>query len=230
MTTARDIIRKALQKVGENFRNSDASSEEYADGLDSLNALISSYANDSMLIFARAWETFNLTPSQGTYTMGVGGNFNTSKPVFVVASYLKDGITDYPLTQITDEMYTQQITQKTTLGIPNYFTSDNANPLTNIRLYPVPDSNYQIFILTEKPLTEMTLDTEIILPAGWERMLIYNLAIEFYPEYGIPPDPLVLSIAKESKRLVRAAIIRNRSMDSNPIGISSGRFENGWMA
>ena len=230
MTTARDIIRRAHLKIGENFRNSDVSSEEYADALDTLNALISSISNDSMLVYARTWETFNLTPSTGSYTIGVSGDFNTARPNLIISSYIKDGAIDYPLSSLTDEMYNLEITQKTTVGIPNYINSDNGSPLTTIRIYPIPDKNYQLFLLTEKPLTQMTLDTDLELPAGWERMLIYNLAVELYPEYGIEPDALVLKIANDSKRLVRAAINRNRSMDSNPVGTRMGRFENGWMA
>jgi hypothetical protein len=161
--------------------------------------------------------------------MGVGGTFNTAKPMFIVSGYLKDGITDYNLSIITDEIYNSQISQKTTIGIPVYINSDNGNPLVKIRLYPVPDKAYQIFLLTEKELSQFTLDDEIDLPSGWERMLIYNLAMELYPEYEQQVNPVVMEIAQESKRLVRANIMRNRSMDAQPMPIRVGRFENGWM-
>lgn len=229
MTTARDIIIKALTKIGANFKNNAVSSDEANDALDALNAMLSSYANDSMMIYARQWETFSLTPSTSLYTMGAGGSFNTAKPMFIVSGYLKDGITDYNLSIITDEIYNSQISQKTTIGIPAYINSDNGNPLINIRLYPVPDSAYQIFLLTEKELSQFTLDDEIELPSGWERMLIYNLAMELYPEYEQQVNPVVMEIAAESKRLVRANIMRNRSMDARPLPIRVGRFENGWM-
>ena len=230
MTTARDIITKALTKIGANFKNNAPSADEANDALDALNALLSSFSNDSMLIYVRQWETFSLVANDGQYTMGVGGDFNTAKPMFIVSAYLKDGITDYPMTMITDEIYNQEITQKTTTGIPLYWNSDNGNPLVNLRIYPVPDKVYQIFILSEKELTQFTLDTDIVLPSGWERMLIYNLAMELYPEYEQQVNPVVAEIAEQSKRLVRANIMRNRSMDAQPLAMRFGRFENGWMS
>jgi hypothetical protein len=230
MTTAREIITKSLQKVGANFQNSGVTGDEATDALYALNALLSSLSNDSMMIYARVWQSFTLTPSTGSYTIGTGGVFNTDKPMLIVSSYLRDGTIDYTLSSITDEMYNEQISQKNTTGIPNYINSDNGNPLATIRLYPVPDKNYQLFLLSEKQLTQLALDDDVAFPAGWERMLIYNLAVDLYPEYGIPPDPLVVKIAEDSKRLVRANTIRNRSMDSNPIMGKTGRFENGWMA
>jgi hypothetical protein len=229
MTTARDIITKALQKIGVSFNGTVITADEANDALDALNALLESFANDSMLVYARSWETFNITGGDGNYTMGVGGDFNTARPLLIVSSYIADGNTDYNLSIISDEMYNNQISQKDTLSVPAYINSDNGSPLVNIRLYPVPDKSYQIFLLTEKAVTRLGLDDEVTLPTGWERMLIYNLAVDVAPEYGLQLDPLVLKIAEDSKGLVRANIMRNRSMDSNPLVIRSGRFENGWM-
>lgn len=229
MTTARDIITKALQKIGVAFKGSAITAEEADDALFSLNALLSSYANDSMLVYARSWETFTVTGSQESYTMGVGGDFNTARPLLIVASYLRDSDTDYNLSIISDEMYNNQIAQKETPGIPAYLNSDNGSPLVTVRLYPVPDKTYQIFLLTEKQVTSLGLDDDIQYPPGWERMLIYNLAVDVAPEYGVQIDPSVYKIAEDSKRLVRANIMRNRTMDVNPLVLRAGRFENGWM-
>ena len=229
MTTAREIIEKSLQKLGASFQNSGVTGDEAVDALYALNALLSSLSNDSMMIYGRVWQSFTLTPSTGSYTIGTGGAFNTPKPMLIVSSYLRDGTTDYSLSPITDEMYNEQISQKSTISIPSFYNFDNASPLATIRLYPVPDKNYSLFLLSEKELTQLSLEDNVEFPSGWERMLIYNLAVELYPEYGIQPDPLVLKIAEDSKRLVRANIIRNRSMDTNPFAGRAGRFDNGWM-
>ncbi len=229
MTTARDIVTAALRKIGVGFNGTSISASEMQDGLDCLNTLIESLANDSLMVYARTWETFNLVSGQVEYTMGTGGDFNTARPSFIVSSYIRDGVTDYPLSIIPDEMYVNYITQKDTQGIPAYINSDNGSPLVKLRLYPVPTNIYQIFILSEKPATNLGLDDEIVMPQGWKRMLIYNLAVDVGPEYGVPIDPMVMQIAQESKRLVRASVMRNRTMDSNPVRIIGGRFENGWM-
>lgn len=229
MTTIRDLVTKSLKKLGVSFNGSLISNEEANDAVDALNALLASLANESMMVYARSWETFNITGGDGTYTMGVGGNFNTARPLLIKAAYLRDVDTDYNLSIISDEMYVNQIAQKDILGIPTYLNSDNASPLVNIKLYPVPDQSYQLFLLTEKPLSEFGLDDVLELPAGWERMLIFNLAVEVSPEYGMQIDPLVLKIAEDSKALIKSNIARNRTMDTNPLSLKVGRFENGWM-
>jgi hypothetical protein len=91
-------------------------------------------------------------------------------------------------------------------------TFDNAFPLATIRLYPVPDQNYTLFIQSEKELAQFTLDQVVSLPAGWERALIYNLAIELAPEYGQEVNQAVFSIAMNAKMLIMRTINRIRGM------------------
>lgn len=228
MTTARDIITKALNKVGAGFKGQAPASDEVNDALDMLNNLLQSLSNDSMLVYTRTWETFTLSTNTASYTIGTGKTFNTAKPLLIVESHIKNGNTDYPLAKITDENYNSLITDKTVGGIPTYFNYDNGHTFGTIRLYPVPQSAYQIFLLTEKELTTFALDDDVLLPAGWERMLIYNLAVELFPEYEQQIDQVVLKIAEDAKRLVRANIIRNRSMDALPMTVKSRSFNNGW--
>lgn len=82
--------------------------------------------------------------------------------------------------------------------------------------------------MTEKQLTTFAIDDEVLLPAGWERMLIYNLAVELFPEYEQQIDPVVAKIADDSKRLIKAAIMRNRTMDVAPMVLKSSNINNGW--
>jgi len=84
-----------------------------------------------------------------------------------------------------------------------------------------------MFIVSEKELGQLTLSATVDLPPGWERALIYNLAVELAPEYGQQPDQLVYNIAVESKRMINAAVMRNRSLDVitplvNPSNVISG--------
>lgn len=228
MTTARDIITKAMQKIGALVKNEAPSADEANDALASLNMLMASYSNDSMLIYARSWETFAISGGDGEYTIGTGGDLSTTRPIFIVQAYIRDGVTDYPLSFITDETYNEKITQKSTQGIPVYYNYDNANPLSKIRLYPVPAKAYSLFLLSEKPLTEFTLDSEIILPKGWERFLTYALALELAPEYGMQLDAVNYEIYKEAKNMVMNAVNRNRTMDALPLVKRYGNFNSGW--
>jgi hypothetical protein len=228
MPTARQIIKKSLQKIGVLVKGEEPSADEANDALDSLNQLIQSWSNDSAVIPSRAWETFTLTSGVSTYTMGVGQTFNTSRPTNIIAGYTRNGSIDTMLTVIGDESY-NSISFKALTGIPQFLNYDNANPVDNLRLYPVPVSAYPIFLLTEKPLvTISTLDTTIDLPPGYERALIYNLAAELAPEYGQAPDQSIFKIAAESLGMIRLSSIRARSMDAYPQIISSRNVWSGY--
>ena len=232
MTTARDIIQRAMLKIGALAQGEVASVDATNDALDSLNSMIDSWANDSLIIYARTWESFTLTGGTSTYTIGSGGTFNTVRPIDIVDAYLRNGTVDYPMGIITDEAY-NGIPYKSIQGIPDSLNYDNAYPLGNIRLYPVPPASYSLFLLTEKPITTFTsLDTVMSLPVGWLRALIYNLAIEISPEYsqdtGQTVDASVVKIANDSLNLIRTSVAKVRTMDAYPQIVTTRNIFTGW--
>lgn len=228
MTTARDIIKRAMQKIGVLVKSEAPSSDEADDALNSLNALIASWSNDSLVCFARTWESFNLSGGDATYTIGTGGDFNTTRPMNIIQAYARSGAIDYQMDIITDTAY-NSISYKSLSGIPEFLNFDNAYPLANIRIYPVPSAAYSLFILSEKEVTEFaTLDTEMSLPNGWERALIYNLALELAPEYKQQPDPSIVKIANESLGNIRIGVAKVRTMDAYPNDVRQRNILSGW--
>lgn len=216
MPTARNIIKRSMQKAGILTKTEDPSADEAADALQSLNNLLGTWSNRALDISARAWETFTLSGGVTSYTIGAGQTFNTSRPVKIVEAYIRQpGNTDTPLDIIDDEQY-NQIQSKSTQGLPYFLSYDNAYPSATIRLYPVPSSAYQLFILSEKPLTSFTLDQNVDYPAGWEDAIISNLAIRLAPEYGQPVSADLREEANSSHAEIMIAIARNRPIAQNP--------------
>jgi hypothetical protein len=229
MATARDIIRKALQKNGVLVKGEQPSADEADDALDALNAMIGSWSNDSAIIYARTWESFPLVPAQSLYTIGTAANFNTERPLQIVSAYVRDGISDFDLDVVDDEGY-NSFTFKSANGLPQYLNYDNAFPVAKIRLFPVPMIAYTLFILTEKQISSFaTLDTALSLPPGWERALVYNLAVELAPEYSARVDDLTRDIARASLGMIKSAAIRARGMDT-PRPMNIGNIYNGYWA
>lgn len=228
MSTARDIIKRMMQKIGVLVKSEAPSDDEARDALATLNALISSWGNDSSMITARAWESFPLVGGTGSYTMSTGLTFNTTRPIAIIAAYVRSGTTDYDLGIIDDEQY-NSIINKSVTSIPLFLNFDNAFPTDTIRLYPIPAAAYTLFILSEKPLTGLvTLDTELSMQPGVERALIYNGALELAPEYGQQPDPSVVKIAAESLGLVRLANIKARGVNWTPSNLGVENINTGW--
>lgn len=214
MTTGLEIITKAMQKIGVLIKSESPSSDEASDGLDALNDLIASWSTESMLIYARTLESFTLAGGTSSYTIGSGQTFNTARPLKIISAYLRNSTIDTNIAIVPDEVFAN-ITNKTTQGIPELLNFDNGYPTATIKLWPVPSSAYSLFLSSEKELTSLTLAGAVSLPAGWKRALIYNLAMELAPEYGQPVDEVILKHANESKRNIKATIMRNRSMDVN---------------
>lgn len=217
MSTALNIITKAMQKAGILTKSEVPASDEANDALDSLNALLSSWSNDSLLITSRETELFNLTAGVGVYTIGSGQTFNTTRPIKIIESHINDGLISYPsMYQCPDEVY-QGFNLKTLQSIPDALNYTNAYPYGTIKLFPYPSSGYVLSITSEKELLQFTLNQTVNLAPGWNRALIYNLAVELCPEYGQQVDPLTLKIANQSKGAISRSIMKVRSMDAPPL-------------
>lgn len=213
MTTARTIVTRALQVIGALVKGEAPSADEAVDGLTAMNMMVSGWSNYSGLVYARAWESFPIIGGVGQYSIGTGQTFNTARPVAIVSSYVRQATIDYPLYIIADENYAA-IDNKNIGGIPENINFDNAFPVAQIRLYPVPSSPYTLFILSEKELTQFALDDNVSYPPGWEEALVYNLAIRLAPEYQQKVDPRVETLAKEGKQNIMLAVSRNRGIDA----------------
>lgn len=217
MTTARDIIKKAMQKAGILTKSEDPSSDEASDGLDALNDLLSSLSNDSIFITSRVTESFTLSAGTGVYTIGSGQDFDTIRPINIVEAHIRSGIIDYESMYLApDEVY-QGFDLKTLASIPDTLNYTNAYPYGTINLYPYPAESYTLFITSEKQLTQFTLNDTVNLAPGWNRLLIYSLAVELAPEYGVQIDPIVMKIAGEAKSAVATSIMKVRTMDTPPL-------------
>lgn len=227
MTTARTLIKKAMQKVGILVKSEVPDDDEANDALDSLNALIASWSNYSYNITTRVRETFSL-PTTTNITIGTGQTFNTTRPIQIVDAYCSQGTIDYPMEIVNAEQY-DSISFKSIQGRPQYLSYDNGYPTGNINVYPVSSGGYTLTILSEKAITGFaTLDTELNLPEGWERALVYNLALELAPEYGQQPDGSVVKIAADSLGAIRLAVVRSRPVNSDLNLRVSGNVFDGW--
>lgn len=221
MTTALQFITGAARLIGVVRKGEALDADEASDGLSALNDMLASWSNNGLLCVARVWEYFTVTAST-SYTIGSGQSLNTVRPIDIKAAFFRIGTIDYDLEIISDEEY-ERISLKTlTTNFPRYITYDNAYPYGTIRLYP--QGAGELHLLSEKPITSIsTLSTSVDFPAGWNRAIRYNLAIEIEPEYGVGVPPAVVKTATESLSNISLAIAKNRPIKPQPtyIGYSN---------
>lgn len=227
MTTVLGLIKSSMRKIGALSKGENPSNDEANDALQVFNDLLASLSNDSMVVYSRVTESFPLSGGVSSYTIGSGGTFDTTRPIKIVSAYVRQDTIDYPLDVITDQNYSE-IVLKTTQSIPQFIHYDNNHPLGIIKFYPVPIGG-TLFLVSEKPLTQFTsLNQDVDLPAGWNRFLIYNGAVELASEYGQPVLPEIYEIAKESKAEIRHAIMVNKPMQWTTGRYSESNIYSGW--
>ncbi len=208
MTTARDIIEIALRKIHVLGRGQSLQNDEAQDALTALNDMLASWSVEGGYVFTETTETFNLT-SAASYTIGSGGDFDTDRPFEIVSAYVSDASTDYPLMLIDQKEYSR-ISNKTIAGVPDQLYFDNNYPLANIKLYPVPSAANTLTLNSYKPLTSFAgLSNTVNLPPGYNRALVFNLAVELAPDYSKEPTGTVLSVAEQSKSIIFTSNTRN---------------------
>lgn len=228
MTTALDIITSAMRKIGAITKNETPSADEANDALETLNDMLGSWSNDSIIIPARTLENFTLAGASASKTIGSGGDFNTVRPVDIIKAYVRSGTIDYDLLEKTDEEFAD-IPVKSTTGTPQFYNYDNAYPLGTLKFYPVPDQTYTLFILSEKPLASFSsLNAVVDLPPGTNRAIINNLAVDLSPEYGVPVSAELDRAASTSRAAIAKAILRNRTMDVMDGRGTAGNIYTGW--
>lgn len=220
MTTVRELIEGSLRLIQELGAGETATADDCADALTALTGLIDSWSIQGGNIYTETIESFSLTANDAEYTIGSGGDFNTTRPVKIRAvTHKLSGATDTTDLEILSmEEYAYQ-PDKTTQGEPLrvYYNADY--PLGKLIFHPVPASAASITIYSEKPLSTYTsINDNLALPPGYERALRFNLAVELAPEYGKQASQTVVAMAVESRNAVENKNLQNdkNTMQADP--------------
>lgn len=203
MATAQTLIDRACRLVGAVASGESASTDETADFLIALNAMLESWNLDRLAIYALVDVTKVLTSSDAAYSIGSGGDINTTRPVEIHAASVTVSGVDLPLMVISKDSW-DAIGVRSVTGVPDRLYYEPAYPLGVVNLYPVPDSTYTLTLAVRSPLTSFaTAATSVSLPPGYERALAYNLAIEIAPELGRQVPAEVARIAVQSLAAIK---------------------------
>lgn len=210
MTTARDIVKAALRKIHVLGQGASLSGELADNGFKALNRMIATWSVQGNMIYSEQFETFPLVGGQSTYTLGAGGDFDTTRVTRISSAYVTQGQTDYIMTRWDKDDYASIPQKDLNGGIPRIFYFDAGFPLSTIRLYHTPGGVSTITLVDETILDQFTdLDTEFSMPPEYEDALIYNLALRMAPEYEREPSRSVRQIAYETKAAVKIQNSKN---------------------
>ena len=98
----------------------------------------------------------------------------------------------------------------------------------NVYLYPIAPTANLITLYLKKPLSQFSnLQSQVILPPGFERLLKFNLAVELASEYQTKAGEDVSKIAMQAKAAIKRTNKRVLTVQVDPALLGpqgSGRF------
>lgn len=209
MTTIREIVEDALKNIEELGEGQSMTAQQGQDGLRSLVDMIDSWSIEAGMVHTETVETFTLTGNDNSYTIGSGGDFNTTRPLRIIAATISDGGFSRNVKVIGAADYAARYDDDD-VGEPDSVYYDGNSPLGTLRFYPTPTMAYTVTLYTEKALTSYSsLNDALVAPQGWNRGLKSNLAIEIAPQYGKTPKQSLVNMAMESKRSIKNQNLQN---------------------
>ena len=176
--------------------------------LSRLNSMIDSWSNDRLLIFALSQTSFALTASQGSYTIGNGGDFNMTRPTRIVdPCFIRDADgNDSELKLIDAQAYGRIVDKDADGTYPVYLFYDygySATSTGTLRFWPEPDSGLSTFINTLQPLqTFSAVSSNLLLPPGYQDAIETNYAVRSALGVG-PVTPELMALARQTKAAIK---------------------------
>ena len=237
MAAALDLITDAMQEIGAIGAGETPDSNDAALGLSRLNQMIGSWSLQPATIPVTAREVFDLTANQGgpdnPYTIGPGGDFDTTRPnsIYAVAVLQNAGTSsevEIPRALFTVDAYVvNQVKQLTNLFFTDcYYIPSFANGLGTIILWPIPTStDYKLVLYLRKQLSTCTdLATDYDLPPGCQEAILYNLAIRLCKPFGRPVDPETSRMARQTLAIFKRGNLQVSDMPTDIALTSNNRY------
>jgi hypothetical protein len=204
MTTALDHIKRAYRLIGVYSIGETPDSAEANDGLTALNAILGSWTNEMLMIYANSLDNIPLVAGTAVYTIGPSGAVITARPTELVAGSYVDylGVSS-PFEPLTLDQYSA-IAFKAATGIPNQGWLESNFENATLTVFPVPAVNCTLKLWSKKPFAKFaTLITDIVLPDGYDDAISYNLAMRLAPENEVRVPDEVRRVAFTAKKLIK---------------------------
>lgn len=206
MATATSLIDDAFILIGIKAPGEAATANEAQGALRKLNYIIDEWDIEGLMDFTQTLTTGNITANNGTYTLGPTGSFVVpARPNAILDAYVTFSGLDYILTPIDDRSYDAIVNKQLADSIPQNYKYEPSFPNGQIKLFPIQNQAGTITLRYYTNLSSFTtLSTNNLYPKGYDKALIYALAIELGIEYGYSKPDVV-----ERFKQLKAGLSRN---------------------
>ena len=229
MTTAMDLIQDSLELLGVYGPGDTVSAADAQRGLSTLTDMMDVWSNESLICYANTSNSFNLIPGQSAYTIGTGGNINTTRPLRVEnqagSAFLTDNQGNTYLMDVLDQMsWNIRTSSSVNSDLPDTLFYDPQYPLGIINIWPLPNQAYLCTFLSFQQLGDFSsLSTVFSLPPGYKRAITTNLAISLKPYFtGSQLDPDIRMEAMTTKGIIKRNNMRQQRAVYEPELVARG--------
>jgi hypothetical protein len=187
-----DLLYPALRLAGVvTAAGRTASPSQMADAFQSLNRMIDAWRMERLLIYTVRIDRFTLAPSQTSYTIGPGGDFDAPRPTRITAANIVLTIggsqVHTRLRILTDRDWAAKSLREIPTTIPTELYSDGAFPLSTLYLWGYPTAANDLELFTWQQLDQFAAQTDAVsVPPAYEDAIVYNLAVRLTAQFGLP--------------------------------------------
>jgi len=205
-----DLIKGALRKIGVVAQGESPTPDQTTEAAFALNLLVKSWEADGMPLWALRTTPITLIAGKNTYTMGVGQEIDTDKPLKLIQAWNRStGNIDIPMRLLTKQEY-NILGNKATSGKPIQLYFEPGVTSSDIHLFPTPAAadvlESTIYVVYQRPYTDFNVSTDAPdFPQEWYDAVLYGLAVRLAPEYGVPLDQRQL-LGREAADIKLAAL------------------------
>lgn len=207
MTTALQLVTSALRKIGAVAAGEAPDANEQSDALAALNQLIESWNLQGLTLYRLENASYTLVPSQQTYRIGIGADFDGARPITLNCAFVTRGGIDYPLEPLTQAQWNEILQKSQESQLPEAVYYEPTFPDGTLRFWPVPLEALTVTLAINMQLGAVAdINDDLAFPPGYERALVYALAVELAPEYpAVTLSQRVIDTADEALADIKRA-------------------------
>lgn len=206
-TTPGDIINLSLKTSNVLGVGQTASAEDTTDAFNLMNMMMAQWQRRRYIVYELVTVSKQAT-GVVSYTVGPGADFDIPRPAKLESAFFRQNSNttlpvDYPLEILRAREDYNRISIKNLNAFPRYAFYDSAYPIGNLFVWPLPNSQYQIFITVMQQLQQFQEITDtLVLPPEYSAALMWNLSLELCAMYGLPISPVIQGKAEASLRII----------------------------
>lgn len=210
-----------------------ASPSQMEDAFECLNRLIDTWRTQQYLVFRVESQRWTLSPSQTSYTIGPGADFDIAqRPIEITdANIVLTGTgteVHCPLRLLDDHEWAWRRVREIPTTIPTEMYYNHEYPIARIFLWGYPTMGNDLELFYWNQLQQFTSQGDpVTWPPGYEEAVVNSLAVRLCAIFRIDPTPSLVQQARETRAWLKGLQSPSPKIPSADYGTAGSRGRSG---